>query len=108
MERGHPLFSALLALATGAGSMQERLRQAYDAGLAALFATAQLPEAVRHEVLELKAQFGHAAEGVPAMRDQMGNALLRLDNATAQQLAQQVVYLYRLWMASNESRDKKT
>lgn len=108
MERGNPLFPALLALASGAGSMQERLRQAYDAGLAPLFSTAQIPEPVRQEVLELKAQFWRALEHVPAMRDQMDTALLRLDNATAQQLAQQVVYLYRVWAASGESNNTET
>lgn len=108
MERGHPLFAALLALASGAGSMQERLRQAYAAGLASLFNTAPIPDAVRHEVLEFKAQFWHALERVPAMRDQIDAALLRLDNATAQQLAQQVVYLYRVWAVANQSNNPKT
>lgn len=103
MERGHPLFAALLALASGAGTMQERLRAAYDAGLAPLFNSAHIPKPVRQEVLELKAQFWRALERVSAMPEHVDAALLRLDNATAQQLAQQVVYLYRVWAVSSES-----
>lgn len=102
-ECGNALFAAVVALASSPRTMQERLAQAYDAGLAALLRVAEPPETIRQELMELKAQFGRMVPGAPAMAEDIRAALLRIDGPTAQRLAQRVVYLYREWASGRQA-----
>lgn len=90
------LFSAVLILASGTGTIQERLAQAYEAGLHNLLAEPDLPQSIKNDVHTLASQIqtlllGNARQQpVHAMRD----AILRIDHRAAAEIARRIVATY--------------
>lgn len=90
------LFSAVLILASGTGTIQERLAQAYEAGLHNLLGEADLPQAIKNDLQALALQIQSLLLGssrhqpLHAVRD----AFLRADHRTAAEIARRIVATY--------------
>lgn len=90
------LFSAVLILASGTGSIQERLAQAYEAGLHNLLGEPDLPQSIRGDLQLLATQIqslllGNARhQPLHAVRD----AILRSDHRAAAEIARRIVATY--------------
>jgi len=90
------LFSSVLVLASGTGTIQERLAQAYDAGMHNLLAESDLPHPIKTDLQALASQIQSLLLGstrqhpLHAMRD----AILRVDPRTAAEIARRIVATY--------------
>jgi len=90
------LFSAVLILASGTGSIQERLAQAYEAGLHNLLAEPDLPPSIKSDLQLLSGQIQSLLLGntrhqpLHAVRE----AILRSDHRTAAEIARRIVSTY--------------